>query len=219
LLAVVISYLPFAGDVVKLFDTGEVARLFMSLFVGGIAHIITLIVIASAAAWTMGELSEGRRPDLVDVLHALRRRSHDLTRGFLRAAVIVALLLISFIGIPWAIRQLVRYQFMPQAVMLEGSNGKDSLQRSSDLVRGRWWHTGLFIGIIDLILVAGFSLFGLLILVVLRPPFWLLTIVMGLASVIVLPLAAIAITLLYGDAAKEQSETPPSTEDDQLVTA
>ena len=71
---------------------------------------------------------------------------------------------------------------------------------------------------IDLILALGFSVVRpRSILVLLRPPFWLLTIVMGLASMLVFPLAAIATTLLYGDAVEEKATTP-STDDDALVT-
>jgi hypothetical protein len=42
------------------------------------------------------------------------------------------------------------------------------------------------------------------ILVLLRPPFWLLTILVGLATMLIFPLAAIATTLLYGDAVHER---------------
>ena len=117
--------------------------------------------------------------------------------------MIVALYL-TVIGIPWAIHRLVRYQFTAQAVMLEGSGGTAPLRGSSNLVRGRWWHTAVFVAGVGVVL-GGFGLVvGLLMLVLFTGlPLWSLALIMTLTNVLVMPLGAIAFTLLYGDAAAD----------------
>ncbi len=121
--------------------------------------------------------------------------------------MIVLVLSITVIGIPFAIRQLVRYQFMPPVVMLEGLDGRRSLARSSELVRKRWWHTALFVGTVYTILAGIGLVLGLALLVVFTGlPLWTLSLIVTMCNVLVMPLGAIAVTMLYGDAVAEQAD-------------
>ncbi|MDH4280564.1 MAG: hypothetical protein OEW83_21070 [Acidimicrobiia bacterium] len=120
----------------------------------------------------------------------------------------VAALLLSIVGIPLAIRQLVRYQFLPQVVVLEGLDGRQTLSRSSDLVTGKWWQTAAVIGTINIGLSVAALLTGLVVLVVFSGiPFWLFSAIISLISAIVVPPAAIAQSLLYGDAVAEEARS------------
>ncbi len=129
-------------------------------------------------------------------------RRRDLGGALGRAVAVIVALYLTVIGIPWAIHRLIRYQFAAQAVMLEGSGGASALRRSSNLVRGRWWHTAVFVAGVGVVL-GGFGLVvGLLMLVLFTGlPLWSLALIMTLTNVLVMPLGAIAFTLLYGDAA------------------
>ena len=73
----------------------------------------------------------------------------------LRGAVIVIALLASIIGIPWAIRQLVRYQVAAQCVALEEASPGRALKRSSELVQGRWWWTAGVVALIQIVITIG----------------------------------------------------------------
>ncbi len=132
-------------------------------------------------------------------------RRHDLVSGFIRAFAIVYVLLISVIGIPWGIRQIVRYQFMPQAVMLGELDGKAGLERSSELVMGRWWHTGFIIAVFR-----GFTglfaiVLGLLLLVTVTGlPLWLVSAFITLAYVLAVPGSSVAMAMLHGDSVAEK---------------
>ncbi|MEZ5296509.1 MAG: hypothetical protein R2697_09660 [Ilumatobacteraceae bacterium] len=78
--------------------------------------------------------------------------------ALLRAIVVVGGLILTVVGIPWAIRQLVRYQFVPQAVVSEHRDARSALDRSSDLVRGRWWWTaGVVLGVEAVVASLGFE--------------------------------------------------------------
>ncbi len=134
------------------------------------------------------------------------RWSHapDLAVGFFRSLVIVMVLLISVVGIPFGIWFLVRYQFMAQVVVTEDRNGKDALARSAELVKGRWWHTAVIVAAINLIVAATGLIVGLLLLVLVAGiPLWLFSGLTTLVLALIVPLAAVAQTLLFGDAVAE----------------
>ena len=85
----------------------------------------------------------------------------------MRAAGVVIGLAITIVGIPWAIRQLIRYQFMPQVVVLEGRDGRSALARSTDLVRGRWWYIAFMMAMFNVLIAVSVLVIGLLLLIVL----------------------------------------------------
>ena len=110
-------------------------------------------------------------------------------------------------GIPWAIRQLVRYQFLPQVAVLEGGDGRSALARSSELVRGRWWYVAGMLAMFNLLIGAVVFVLGLLVLIVMSGlPFWVYTGVVALIQAFVVPLAAVAQTFLYGDSVAAHDE-------------
>jgi hypothetical protein len=74
-------------------------------------------------------------------------------------------------------------------------------------VRKRWWHTALFVGIVYTILGGVGLVFGLaLLLVFTGMPLWTLSLIVTMCNVLVMPLGAIAVTMLYGDAVAEQAD-------------
>jgi hypothetical protein len=217
LLTSLIRWAPFAGRMLVVSESDGLWRLVLSLFVGGLANVITLTAVTAAVAWTINEMSAGRTPSVREVVGAVVHRAGDLGRGLLRAVVIIAALVLSVVGIPFAIRQVVRYQFLPQAVMIEGRDGRAALARSSVLVRGRWWHTAVVIGLVNAVIALSATVVGLLILVLLRPPVWLLSVVISVASMLVMPLAGTAVTLLYGDAVSDDDERAREEHDAEAV--
>ena len=121
-----------------------------------------------------------------------------------RATAIVGLLTITVIGIPWAIRQLVRYQFLAQTTMLEGLRPTAALKRSSELVAGRWFHTAVVVILLGALVSLTNAVVGLLLLVILVGlPLWLFSILIATAAALVIPFSAIGNVMLYGDAKAE----------------
>jgi hypothetical protein len=101
----------------------------------------------------------------------------------------------------------VRFQFLGQIVMREGLSGSAARHRAGELVRHRWWHTAL----VAVIVWAGINAIGLLlglVLLVTFPslPLWTITVIVLVAQVALTPLGAVALTLLYGDAAAQRAE-------------
>ncbi|HEY8767719.1 MAG TPA: hypothetical protein VIP09_10755 [Dehalococcoidia bacterium] len=57
----------------------------------------------------------------------------------LRFVGAVFLLAITVVGIPFAIRTLVRWSLGSQAVLLNNESAKDAISHSCQLVKGLWW--------------------------------------------------------------------------------
>lgn len=115
----------------------------------------------------------------------------------------------SIIGIPWGIRQLVRYQFIPQVIVHEATGARGARHRSTELVRGRWFHTAFAAAAINgmvFITVMGLSL--LLLVGASSIPLWVFSALVTLLYILVAPLAAIAMNLLYGDAVVASEDVP-----------
>ena len=198
----VISWLPRIGDFVAAPDAGGGSRLLISLLISGLSTAIAFFLADAAVARVLDRASAGEPTTARDAFGAVVARRRDLGSALGRAVAVIVVLYLTVIGIPWAIHRLIRYQFAAQAVMLEGSGGTSALRRSSNLVRGRWWHTAVFVAGVGVVL-GGFGLVvGLLMLVLFTGlPLWSLALIMTLTNVLVMPLGAIAFTLLYGDAA------------------
>ena len=204
--ASVLQVIPIVRRLTAVAANASETSLFFALLAGSIANLLAFVAVNAMVASYYDLLGDGD----VDAsgIDAVRRAwTHvwDLLAGFGRSLVIVLVLLMSVVGFPVGIWFLVRYQFMAQVVVTEHRTGKDALSRSAQLVRGRWWHTAILIGSFNLLL-AGFGLVvGLLLLVVFAGiPLWLFSGLITLVYALIVPLAAVAMTLLFGDAVAEQ---------------
>ena len=192
-------------------DVGAVGT-FISLVVGSLGHAFAFVIVTATVAVLMRSLESGSAEmSGGEAVAQTFNRIGELLSGIVRVVVIVGVLLVSVVGIPWGVRQLVRYQFLAQATMLEGMHGSAALDRSSELVRGRWFHTaGVFMLFNAFVaVVAGAA--GLLLLMALSGvPLWLFSIIVSASSALIVPWSAIGAVLPYGDAAAEQNELEPA---------
>jgi hypothetical protein len=207
-----ILQLPLVRQIVELAGNGiETGILFVTLS-GGLANLISFVAVNAMVAAYYGRSAGSDRVSARDAVRHAWKHAPALVGGFARAFAIVAVLMISIVGIPWGIRQLIRYQFMPQAVVLEDLDGREGLARSSQLVRGRWWHTAVMVTLFNaLIALSGMMIGLLLLLIVAGIPLWLFSGLVTLVYALIVPLAAVALTLLYGDAVAEK-EGPENDE-------
>ena len=211
LLGALFAVLPLIRDVLDLAPESKGANLVLAAFAGSFASLAGYVAVNAMVAIHLERRASADGWSAVDsAKHAWRRR-HALTSGLVRSFAVVSVLLFSFVGIPWGIRQLVRYQFMPQAVMVDGLEGKEAMARSSDLVRGRWIHTAVMITVFNALLAFSSLAFGLIVLVVFTSlPLWLFSATTTLIYGVFTPLTATAQTLLYGDTVAEQLDTEPA---------
>ena len=206
-LAWLIEFVPLLGSLLSLSGSGSGTNLIVALLVGSAANLAAFFVVNSIVA----DYLRNDEHSLVAAKASMRQvwdRRRDVGGAFVRSFLIVAVLLASFVGIPWGIRQLVRYQLSAQAVMLEDRNGRQALARSTELVDGRWFHTALVsVALNGLVVISGTVVAVLLLILASGIPLWLFSGLVSLVYAILVPLAAIAMTLLYGDAFAERQDT------------
>ncbi|MPZ48671.1 MAG: hypothetical protein GEU75_05050 [Dehalococcoidia bacterium] len=132
-----------------------------------------------------------------DALDAAQDRFRAVIVAAFKTTAISVLLCLTIIGIPWAIKRLVLWAFIIQAIMLDRQTGEASLGYSAGLVKGHWWNT--FGRLVACFLVAGIPALIVSQIVLEAVPGTLGLILSSTASFISLPFGIIATTLLYFD--------------------
>jgi hypothetical protein len=203
LLATLVQLVPFVASLQSLAGERSGVNIVLAALVGSVANVAAFVVINAMVA----EYLEGDRRGLAAAADAARAtwdRRRPLGAAFVRSFVIVFVLLASVIGIPWGVRQLVRYQFLAQAVMHDDRSGQAALDRSSRLVRGRWLHTALVAAVLNgTVALTALGVAVVLLVVASGLPLWIFAALAALVYGLTVPLAAIAMALLYGDAIAE----------------
>ena len=204
--ASVLQVIPIVRRVTALAANASETSLIFALLAGSIANLLAFIAVNAMVAAYYDLLGDGDADASgVDAVRRAWTHAVDLLAGFGRALAIVLVLLMTGVGIPFGIWFLVRYQFMAQVVVTEHLNGKDALARSAQLVKGRWWHTAIMVGLFNLLVAGSGLVVGLLLLVLFAGiPLWLFSGLITLVYALIVPLAAVAMTLLFGDAVAEQ---------------
>ncbi len=209
--------IPLLGTLLSSEENLGFVGLLMSLVVSAMGHIIGFYFVAATVSILVDALERGE--DLGARTAYRRALDHlgDLFSALLRSVLIVGALLLTVVGIPWAIRQLIRYQFVPETITLEAKRGAAALDRSSELVRGRWFHTAIVLISLNALVLLFTSIVGLLLLVIFAGiPLWLFSIIVTAVAALVVPYTAISATLLYGDARAELDDDERA--DRELVT-
>lgn len=200
----VLRRIPLLGTLLSSEENLGLVGLGLSLTVSALGYIIGFYFVAATVAVLMDALGRGED---IGAREAYRRAfSHlgDLFFALLRSVLIVGALMVSIVGIPWGIRQLIRYQFIPETITLEGTRGQAALDRSSELIRGRWFHTAIVLLSLNGLVLLFTSIVGLLLLIIFAGiPLWLFSTIVTAFAALVVPYTTISATLLYGDARAE----------------
>ncbi len=201
LVVVLLQLIPPIGSLVD-GDRGLGAvGVFLTLVAGGVGYAIGFVFVTAAVATLIHGLEGGVEVGGVEAFRRTFARIGDLVGALVRAIVIVGALLISVVGIPWGIRQLVRYQLIAPVVMLEGLGGRAALDRSTELVRGRWFHTAAIVVALNALIGLVAVSVGLVLLILLAGiPLGLFSVLVSASSAVVVCFSAAAFVLLYGDA-------------------
>jgi hypothetical protein len=110
----------------------------------------------------------------------------------------VLLLTITVVGIPFAIHRFIRWSLFAEACMLDDLSATESLRRSSEPVKGRWWRTFGFTVLIDVLTILSGPLLGIELLL-LTTTLNFINLAASLVYTFTVPYAAIELTLYYFD--------------------
>jgi hypothetical protein len=184
--------------------TTAVVALLLGSF--GTALAYTLVVALVAAA--LGARLEGRQGGPRDAVRGLIRHLRPLVGAQLRVTLGLALLCLSLVGIPLAVKKAVDWTFTPYEVTVRNRSGRGSLRSSTALVRGDWWNTaGFTIALVGLTLSLG-PLVGYAMLFLTSAPLELIDIFGSLVYTLVVPYTGLALGLLWLELGHREEPQP-----------
>ena len=164
----------------------------------GIGSQVGLAVVSGAIVTFMLELERGRTLGVVESYRELGPRFWRAVLVHLLVRLFLGLLVITVIGIPYAIKKFVDWQFAQQEVVFEDRSLREALHGSRRVVRGHWWHAGVGVGVLFLLgFVAGPMLGFALVFTSLSPE--AINLFGSLVYALVVPYVAVGLTLLYLD--------------------
>ena len=172
---------------------------FLALLIGGVGGLFASVIATAAVAVILDELDAGRRILAGRAYRRVLRRWRSLTRGMATELGMVLLLTITVVGIPFAIHRFIRWSLFAQACMLDDLSATESLRRSSQLVKGRWWRTFGFTVLIDALAVLSGPLLGVGLLLLTDHSLNFINLAASLVYTLTVPYAAIQLTLYYFD--------------------
>ena len=223
LVSALLDLIPLFDRIRALLGNASGTNLVVALLIGSLVNLAAFVVVNSTVADYLERDAHGI-DGAVESFKRVLARWRDLGGAFGRAYAIVFVLLISTIGFPLGVFLLVRYQFIAQTVMLEDLDGRRALRRSGRLTNRRWLHTAVVsAGLNGLVIVSAVTAGLLLLVLVPGLPLWAFSALAAVVYAFLVPLAAISMTLLYGDAVSEHEALPPADllpdEDDRKVMA
>jgi hypothetical protein len=207
-LGALLELVPFFDTMRATLGAASGTNLVVGLLIGSLVNLAAFVVVNSMVAAYMERQQHGvpaAKVAFADVWH----RRYDVLGTFAWTYGIVLALLVTGVGAPIGVFLLVRYQFVPQVVMLEGLDGVPALRRSGRWTRRRWLHTAFVAASLNGLVVLVAVVLGLLLLILVPSlPLWVFSVLASLVYAILVPLSAISMTLLYGDAVAQQERQP-----------
>jgi hypothetical protein len=185
---------------------------FLAVLIGGIGGLLASVVATAAVAVILGEIDNGNRILAGEAYRRVVRRTAQLAKATAIELGMVFLLTITIVGIPFAIERFVRWSLFVEASMLENLAARESLRRSSELVRGRWWRTFGFTLIVDLAAVLSAPLAGVALLLLTDHTLNFVNLAGALVYTFTVPFAAIQLTLYYFDLQERGVIAPAGTQ-------
>jgi len=195
----VIFHLTSVAPLVALDGRHGAVTAFLALLIGGVGGLFASVITTAAVAVILDERDAGRRILAGQAYRRVIRRWRSLTKGMAIELGMVVLLTITVVGIPLAIHRFIRWSLFAQACMLDNLSARQSLQRSSELVRGRWWRTLGFTVLVDALAVLSGPLLGVGLLLLTDHSLNFINLAASLVYTFTVPYAAIQLTLYYFD--------------------
>jgi hypothetical protein len=184
--------------VLSWFGDSPVSRLILASFAGLVQHLLMLAILGPGIIQAMTDAEGGIEPGVRRSYRIVFGELGSLLRGLLKATLIISALNLTVVGIPWAIRNFVRWAFFGQAVIVDRApSGSAALQTSAAAVNGAWWRT-LGVGTVFTVLgAAPGPLIGIVLLIFASASVEFVNALSSLVFAFTIPFALIGATLLY----------------------
>jgi glycerophosphoryl diester phosphodiesterase family protein len=172
---------------------------FLAFALGIVFTLFGLSVVVAATAVAMVAIDAGGTASARAAYRRVLPELRPLLGVALLAAVVIALVSLTSIGVVLSVWLLVRWAFLAQVVVLERRSGRSALRRSSQLVRNNWWRVASLLLFVTVIALLVGPLVGTMLLFVTSASFNFINLASSVVYVFVLPYAAITMTYMYFD--------------------
>jgi len=170
-----------------------------------IGRPVAQALVAAIVIVFVRELVRGHRAGVRDSVGGMLARFWRVVAAQLLAMLGIFLLLLSVIGIPFAVWKYVGWLFVQQEVLFTDKSIRESFRGSSELVRGRWLHTVRVAGVLWLLSIAAGPILGFALIFADFPLFWI-NIVGSVVFALFIPFVVVGQTLLYFDLQVREEE-------------
>lgn len=137
----------------------------------------------------------------------MAQRFWRVVTGQLLATLGVTAMAITVIGLPFAVWKYVGWQFVQQEILFEDKPVREAFRGSSELVRGRWWHTVRVAGFLWLVSVVTGPVVGFTLIFTNFSLLWI-NIIGSVVFALLVPYVALGHTLLYFDLGARAEQEP-----------
>ncbi|MGC4106175.1 MAG: hypothetical protein QM753_07440 [Thermomicrobiales bacterium] len=210
-----IGHFPPGSLVIALMGKSPGSYFAMALLVGIVQHLVSLVVVGPAVIETYGEMEQQERLSVAEAYRRVVREFRHLVGPVLKASAIVVILSLTVIGIPVALWLLVRWLFIPQAVILDGRVGTAARDGSARTVDGHWRETALKVILLTVIGALPGALVGLGLLIFGGTSVQTTNVVSSLIYAVALPFSILGLTILYRQ--HQGNAITPATYDDRTA--
>jgi hypothetical protein len=180
---------------------------------GAFTTLVAATLAYAACAQALDRIDSGEQVSALAAYKGILRSLPSVAWATLRITIVTGLLLVTVVGIPFAVVYLIRKTLTLQSIVIERRRGTSGLKRSGELVRGR----GLRVLAIGALLNGTVALVGPVIGVVMMfitpASLGLINFVSALVYVLVLPAAGIALALLFYDLRLRHEGLSPSRDE------
>jgi hypothetical protein len=188
--------------------TGTAWGLALSDFLGQFARPMALAIVSAVVIVFVRSLVKTGQAGFVDAWRGMLRRFWRVVAAQLLATLGVVLVAVTIIGFPFAIWKLVGWSFVQQEILFSDKPIREAFRGSSDLVRGRWWHTVRPVLFFTLITIVTGPMLTFALIFTMFPLFWT-NVIGALIFALLIPYVALGYTLLYFDL-QARAETEPA---------
>ncbi|HEX5989301.1 MAG TPA: hypothetical protein VFY75_03690 [Solirubrobacterales bacterium] len=172
-----------------------------------IGRPVAQALVAAIVIIFVRELVRGRRAGVGDSVRGMLARFWRVVAAQLLAMLGVFLLALTVVGLPFAAWKYVSWLFVQQEVLFTDKSIREAFRGSSELVRGRWWHTVRVAGVLWLLSIAAGPILGFALIFADFPLFWI-NVVGSVVFALFIPYVAVGQTLLYFDLQVREGEEP-----------
>jgi hypothetical protein len=193
----VVFQTPYEDTVSGFFSRNLAVEAVIALAIGNVASSLLVWLVGLATLTAVARIESRKDNSVLEDYREMARKVPAVVVPRLKAVAIVVLLTMTVVGIPWAVRHVVRWAFIEEAILLDGVPSRDASAASARAVDGRWWHAAWALLVLGLLAYAAGPAvaFGLLLLS--GAAVSTINIVSSLVFAAMTPFAAVARALLY----------------------